>query len=267
MSEDKRRSDYTAANRLAWDQAAPVHAGHKLDEWLERFAKPDYSSLGEVATDFLRGIGVQGKAVAQLCCNNGRDLISIVRLGAKSGTGFDISAEFVAQGRHLATVAGVDCSFVAGDVYDIPASYDAAFDLAYVSIGALGWLPDLPAFFAIARRLLRPGGWLAIYEMHPILDVLEFEPGDPPPLRNSYFRTEPFRDSDGLDYFGGSRYDSAPTFWFYHKLSDVIQDCLDAGFRLHSFREYPHDISNVFAHLQQSSVPLPLCYTLTAQAG
>lgn len=264
-TSDERRV-YTAANRLAWDQAAPVHARQRMAEWLQRFATPGYSCLDEVASGMLLGIGLQNTTVAQLCCNNGRDLISIVRLGARSGVGFDISAEFIAQAELLADVARVDCRFVCGDVYEIPSAEDAAFDLAYVSVGALGWLPDLPAFFAVARRLLRPGGWLAIYEMHPILDMLEDEHEDPPPLRHSYFRTEPYVEAGGLDYFAGSQYESAPTFWFHHRLADVIQGCLEAGFCLRSFHEHAHDISNVFAYLEPNTIKLPLCYTLTARA-
>lgn len=261
------RSSYTAANRLAWNRAAPVHARQQMEQLLAGFARPDYTALDAIATGMLQSVGLQGRTVAQLCCNNGRELISMVRLGARSGVGFDISEEFVAQGRLLAAAADADCRFVAGDVYDIPAAYDAAFDLVYVSVGALGWLPDLPGFLGIARRLLRPLGWLAIYEMHPILDMLECEPADPPPLRYSYFRTEPYVESGGLDYFGASEYESPPTYWFHHTMAEVIGACLGAGLCLHSFAEYPHDISNVFAYLEPNTIKLPLSYTLTAQAS
>ena len=70
--------------------------------------------------------------------------------------------------------------FLACDVYAVPAEYDAQFDLVYISVGAFGWLPDLTGFLAVCARLLRPGGKLLIYEMHPILDMIEDMPNLPP---------------------------------------------------------------------------------------
>lgn len=261
------RSDYTAANRRAWDQAAPVHKRHRLERWLSEFSRPGHSCLDAVATDMLQGIGFRDREVTQLCCNNGRELISIANLGAGQRQGFDISAEFLDQARRLNEVSGSRCHFVRADVYEIPGSFDNSADLVYVSIGTLGWMPDLPAFLDVARRLLRPGGWLAMYEMHPILGMFDNEDQDPPPLRHPYFRTEPFRETDGLDYWEGTAYDSAPTYWFQHTMSDIIGGILDKGFEIRSFCEYDHDISEAFAYMGKLTVRPPLCFTLTARKG
>lgn len=260
-------SDYTAANRLAWDQAAPIHQQHRLDRWLADFTQTGHSCLDAVATDMLQGIGVRDRAVTQLCCNNGRELISIANLGAAPCQGFDISAEFLGQARLLNEVAGSRCRFEQADVYKIPHRFDQSADLIYISIGTLGWMPDLPAFLDVVRRLLRPEGWLAMYEMHPMLGMFDNEDQDPPPLRHSYFRTEPFIETDGLDYWEGTTYDSAPTYWFQHTLSDIIGGVLDAGFEIRSFREYDHDISEAFAYMDRVTVRPPLCFTLTARKG
>ena len=56
-------------------------------------------------------MGVQGKDVVQLCCNNGRELISIQRMGANRCVGVDISAAFIAQAEQLNDAAGADCTF------------------------------------------------------------------------------------------------------------------------------------------------------------
>jgi SAM-dependent methyltransferase len=260
-----QRNDYTEANRQAWNEAAPVHGRQKMDELRDGFRKPGYSCLDPVETAILKRIGVKGKAVAQLCCNNGRELLSVKNLGAGRCVGFDISESFIAQARELASIGGIDCEFLATDVYAIPAHFDGQFDLITITIGALGWMPDIGAFLAIPARLLRAGGQLFIYEQHPILNM--FEPGDAEPLmlRHSYFKAEPFRDTAGLDYWGGKKYDSKPMYWFSHKLSDVIGGCLAGGLAIESFREYGHDISNVFAEVAAQPIRPPMSYSLVAR--
>jgi SAM-dependent methyltransferase len=70
----------------------------------------------------------------------------------------------------------LDCQFVEGDIYQTAPEFDSAFDLVVITIGVLGWMPELGKFFDVAVRLLRPGGQLFIHEQHPITNMLE--PGD-----------------------------------------------------------------------------------------
>lgn len=261
-----QQNEYIAANRLAWNEVAPIHARQKFAQLLINFQQSGYSSLDAVETALLEQIGLDGKSVAQLCCNNGQELISIKNLGAGRCVGFDISDEFIAQAHQLNSAAQLDCEFVQGDVYNISDSYHGQFDLVFISIGALGWLPDLPRVFQIVARLLRPEGRLLIYEMHPILDMFEgSDQTDPPPLHHSYFRTEPYVDDMGLDYYGNTSYQAAPSYWFHHKLSDIFEGCLQNGLQIKAFREYDHDISEVFAHFAKLTIKPPLTYILLAQ--
>ena len=263
-----RRDEYTEANRAAWNEAAPVHADRTWAGLLEAFARPGHVSLHkEAEVETLLEVGVAGRAVAQVCCNNGRELISISNLGAGRCVGFDISDAFVEQARELNRAAGLDCEFVRCDAYAIPHEFDAAFDLVYVSIGALGWMPDLGGFLGACARLLRPGGVLFVYEMHPFLDMLEAGSDDPLKLHHSYFRTEPYVESGGLDYYGHESYASRTMYWFHHKVSDVIAGCLGSGLALERFVEFPHDISNNFAHLEALPVKVPASYLLLARKG
>ena len=261
-----KRDDYTAANREAWNEAAPIHARRTFDQLLTDFRQPGHSCLDALETRTLQDIGLAGKSVAQICCNNGRELLSVKNLGAGRCVGFDISEGFIAQARQLAEAGGIEAEFLATDIYRIPVRFDAGFDLAIITIGVLGWMPDLKAFFAILSRLLKPGGQLFIHEQHPIMGM--FEPGDPEPqpkLRHSYFRTDPFRDETGLDYWGHETYKSKPTYWFPYKLSDVITACLDNGLALEIFSEHEKDISNIFANVVAQPVLPPLSYRLIAR--
>jgi len=254
--------DYVAANRLAWNDAAPKHAESQYQKLLDSFAQPGYSYLAPFEQERLLTLGIEGKAIAQLCCNNGRELLSLKNLGAGRCVGFDLSEGFIEQARGLACAGGIACEFVGCNVYEIPADYDGAFDLVYITIGAMCWLEDLTACFAVVARLLRPGGQVFVYEMHPFLDMLEFDKNDPLHICHSYFKDDPFVDTSGLDYWTDSTYESAPCYSFHHKLSDIFGAVLGNGLAIRAFDEYAHDISNVFAHLEPLAIKPPLCYIL-----
>lgn len=258
-----KKDDITQQNRDAWEEAAPVHHHHNQAHLIADFGVSGHTCLDEIETELLKAIGLEGKDVAQLCCNNGRELISVKNMGAARCVGFEGTSGFVSQARELNTAAGQDCEFVEGDVYAIPAAFDADFDLVTVTIGVFNWMPDIDGFFAVAARLLRPGGKLFVYEQHPILDMIK--PGgkdDPVEWAYAYFDAEPYKSDQGLDYFAGEPYASKQMFEFTHTLSDVITAGLNAGLRLEHFKEYPHHISNTWYNVEHQGPPLPMSYTL-----
>ena len=106
----------TEANRRSWTQATCVHLQHRKVDLRERFAKPGYSTLDSLVTAKLREIGVAGKSVVQLGCNNGRELLSVLNLGAADGVGFDLSDEAIAEAPGLAAIAGKAARFVRSGV-------------------------------------------------------------------------------------------------------------------------------------------------------
>jgi ubiquinone/menaquinone biosynthesis C-methylase UbiE len=172
----------SAANRDAWNASADHHRNTSAWERLKAgINDPAFSGLDATATEILSTIGVSGKAVAHVCCNNGSELISIKTMGARECVGFDISSAFLDQARELAELAGRAVEFVEADANVLPAAYFGRFDVVVVTIGTLGWFPSLGSLFASLRKLLRPGGMLFVYEMHPVLEM--FEPDGSEPLR------------------------------------------------------------------------------------
>jgi SAM-dependent methyltransferase len=268
MDEGSRRA--IEANRAAWDQAAPHHrARARFAELLAGFARPGYSSLDAVARERLDAIGLAGRDVAQLCCNNGREILSVKNLGAGACVGFDQSAAFLDQARELAAAGDIDCRFVETDVNRVPAAFDAAFDIVLVTIGVFGWMPDLDAFMGVAARLLRPGGAFFVYEQHPITQMLEpGDPDDPFRLVHSYFKPEPFVETHAIVYDGTSAGEGEPHYWFVYSLSDILTACLAQGLAVEHLREYPHNISSAeWDQYEGRDAQLPLSYTLVARKG
>jgi len=260
----------TESNREAWNQASLVHQKTRKVNLREAFAKTDYSTLDEIETEALKKIGLKGKAIAQLCCNNGRETLSLVNLGAKSAVGFDISDEAIKEAITLRDISGLNCEFVRTNVYDIGEAYDDKFDLVYISIGALCWLPDLDKFFAIVSAMLKPAGRLFIYEAHPVLNMLaekdepEFDLENPFNVCNSYFKKEPWITTDGMDYIGGTKYDSKPAYSFSQPLTDIFTGIINNGIAIKSFTEFSHDLTESFRHLEKEN-RLPMSYLLIGE--
>ncbi|MBI9046389.1 MAG: class I SAM-dependent methyltransferase [Anaerolineaceae bacterium] len=256
---------FTDANRQAWNQAAGFHK-LQFEKYLQAFKEPGYSCLDDTALALLEKVEIKNKQVVQLCCNNGREILSIKNLGAARCVGFDISSEFISQGKQLAAAAQEDIGLYVLNIYDIPGRYFDGFDLVFISVGVLGWLPDLPRFFNLLNNLLISDGKVVIYEMHPILDM--FEPKktkDPLFPVDSYFRVEPFVSEEGLDYYENQEYESAASYWFHHKLCDIIQTSLQTGFELEYFQEYAHDLSKEYASFEHHKANYPLSYSLVSR--
>ena len=263
MNNSDKTKQFTMSNIVAWDEAASIHRPHTQADLIKSFSKPGFSVLDDVETKRLDALGVTGKDVAQICCSNGSELLSVKNMGAARCVGFDGAKEFVNQGRELAEACRLDVDFVCTDIYEISDKYAANFDIVTITIGVLGWMPDLNGFMAVVANLIRPGGALFIYEHHPILEM--FEPGEanaPLVWELSYFANEPYVDTGGMDYYSDKKYDAKPATSFSHTLAEVIMSGIDNGLAVEHFEEFPHHISATWYNVEESGIGLPMCYTL-----
>jgi uncharacterized protein YhfF len=84
--------DYIKCNKEAWEEAYE----HRKEGWgdniVDYIRNKEYPFLEKVLVDELKKYDLKDKNIAQFCCNNGRELLSLMKSGAKSGTGFDIAA-------------------------------------------------------------------------------------------------------------------------------------------------------------------------------
>ncbi len=259
--------DYTEANRESWNETAGLHARSQMAKLLESFANPDFTTFDVVEEALLTRVRVEGKRVVQAPCNNGRELLCLLRRGATSALGVDIAEGFLAQAEELtaATGLGERVEFLRSEVSAIPSEYDGRFDLFYVTVGSLGWMPRIDDYLQVVQRLLAPGGHLVVYEMHPMLDMFDEDKGLE--VRHSYFRTEPFEMAGEPDYFDPSQTVASRSFWFHHKLGDVLGSCLRHGLAIEHFEEFEHDISNSFRAFEAFEKRPPMCYALIARKG
>ena len=125
----------TEGNRLAWDETATRHREQPQWEQLKsRFSNPTFSTFDETITNVLNELPIQGKSVVQVGCNNGRELLSAMALGANVGFGIDQSGKFIEQADELTRISGRNCNYINANIYDLPVSVPTDFDcLLYTS--------------------------------------------------------------------------------------------------------------------------------------
>jgi SAM-dependent methyltransferase len=261
-----QRKQYTEANREAWNEVMPFHQKAAREKWDLAFSQPGYSCLDDIEMQQLRKIGIQGKDIAHLCCNNGIELLSLKNLGAGRCVGFDICDEAILEATQRAEMHHIDCQFIRTDVFDINHTFDRQFDMIYISVGCLGWLPDLVSFFNIAARLLRDDGIVFIHEEHPFSEMLPNDDAnqtDVLHIIDPYFKTEPYVDYGDLDYLGNTHYASQkPQYWFTHTFSDILMAMIDNHINILHLSEYDVDIANSKKRLEQANAGVPLSYIL-----
>lgn len=255
------REKYVASNKQAWNEVAPRHAAHNQAQLRERIAQGNYDWLADELVYMLQRVDVTGKSVVQIACNNGKDLLSVKNMGAGRCLGLDQADGFLEQARELTEITGHgdDVCFREADVYALPADLKGRFDIAMTTIGVLGWMPDLDGFFSAVSDLIVPGGHWVMEESHPVMMMYEpDENGGPSRLEHSYFQTEPFVETTGLDYFGHEQYASCPMYSFTHKMSDIVNAGVKVGLELQHMHEVGHDISNFCSDLETVAARPPL---------
>jgi SAM-dependent methyltransferase len=259
----------TSANRLAWDASAARHkAAADFERQLTGFADPAFSTFDSVIADVLRTQGVKGARAVQIGCNNGRETLSMLSLGAREAVGIDQSPAFLELAEQLRAVSphAARCRFVEANIYELPGDLEAGFDFALITIGVINWMPDLARFFKILSSLLSAGGRLVIYETHPVLDMFEPHAEVPHRLAYSYFRTEPFITDEEIVYDGSDTAKAPPSYWHFHTMGEIVTGCVEAGLQIRELTEYPRSNRepDYDVYVGQDA-QLPLCYTLVAE--
>jgi len=242
--------EHLAANRRNWDDRVPVHLASRfydVDRWME--SRPG-SRLREV--DALGD--VTGLDLVHLQCHFGLDTLAWADAGARVvGVGFSPVA--VRTARDLAVRAGLAerASFVCAAVQDAAGTLGhRTFDIVYVSLGALCWLPSVEQWAAQVAALARPGGRLYLHDSHPISWSLADEA---PLLTYTYFEEpEPFVDESQQTYTDADRpLASTRTYEWNHGIGEVVTALVNRGLRIDVLTEHDWTVRQRFPWLVESA--------------
>ena len=143
---------FKAAQKQAWAHFAP----------LEAITTPTAARLVKRA-----GIGA-GQQILDVGCGTGVVSVTAARLGAKV-TGLDLTPELLERARENSRIAGVEITWLEGDVENIPFA-DAAFDAVLSQFGHI-FAPRPEMAIGEMLRVLKPGGTIAFSTWPPELYV------------------------------------------------------------------------------------------------
>jgi predicted RNA methylase len=85
--------------------------------------------LEKALVEELINFDLKGKTIAQFCCNNGRELLSLYKMGAVYGVGFDIAENQISFANMTAKKLQMNCTFIATDILNIVSRFDNALTI------------------------------------------------------------------------------------------------------------------------------------------
>jgi SAM-dependent methyltransferase len=234
--------DRLADNRANWDDRTGIHVESRfydVEGWLGGEKQPssrwkdDVEMLGDVS----------GLRLLHLQCHFGMETLSWARLGAEV-TGLDFSPVAVDAARDLATRAGLAdrSTFVCGNVLEAAEVLDGhVFDVVYVSLGALCWLPSIDRWASQAAALVAPGGRFYIHDVHPLTQSFD---DDGTFLANSYFEeAEPMSGDWDMTYTDATRpITSTRQHEWNHGVGETASALVHHGLRIDRLDEYDWNV-------------------------
>lgn len=236
---DKSKSRLDATED-AWNLTAKKYAAgveHDVE-----FLRSGGLGLHEREKKTLSRLSPGGRAI-HLQCSHGRDTLSLLNLGFSEVIGVDLSMGMLTLARAKSERLGWPARWVHADVLDPPEELFWTADLVYTGKGSLPWVRDIARWAEVVRRLLRPAGFLYMYEGHP-LDWIWEPNADRHRVHTtrSYFDNEP-RPNEDFPAQAVERYAPrdrpAPTAWEYHwTLGEIVTAVVDAGLELEELAEH-----------------------------
>jgi len=273
---------YLQANRAHWDEAVAIHATSEF-YGVDRFLAGE-STLLQLDLDEVGD--VSGRSLLHLQCHFGLDTLSWARLGADV-VGLDFAPSAIATARDLAQRASLSAEFVESELYAAPQALAArlqTFDIVYVNLGALCWLPDVVGWARVCAGFLNNGGTLYVRDVHPVAWSLDDEraPGELS-LAYPYFQQDaPLRWSGDSDYADPSAaFHHQETFEWNHSLGEIVTAVIEAGCSIDFLHEHEWTVYQALPWMIESErgvwrLPfrdgkpdqrLPLTFSLRATKG
>jgi SAM-dependent methyltransferase len=260
-----------AANRANWDARTPVHVASRaydVERWLadQRGPRADEAAL----------LGpVDGKKLLHLQCHIGLETLAWARVGADV-VGLDLSPAAIAEAERLAHRARLEhrARFVCADVNNAAAALTGErFDIVYVSLGALCWLPSVQRWAHQVAAVLAPGGRLFLQDSHPVSHALHDD--DPVFVRSYFEEPEAVSYDDGMTYTDGPPLtDGKTSFEWNHGIGEIVSALIAEGLVLDSLVEHDWTRFGRFPWLSDDGTGrwiappekprIPLAFTLTA---
>lgn len=106
-------------------------------------------------------------------------------------TSADISERQLEHAQKIAAGLGLNIRFVCEDTTRLSQMEDNSFDLVYTSNGTHTWIAEIDTMYANIHRVLKPGAFSLMYDIHPFQRPFSGEPWKEPQIIKPYDETLP----------------------------------------------------------------------------
>ena len=216
-------------NRRSWDERVDTHW---TSEMYQRHVRNLRAGRPALRADLLEHAGdVAGLSLIHLHCHMGMETMSWSILGAEA-TGLDYSQPAINKAELLRDELQLDTQFVCANVYDAAEMVQQTFDIAFVSVGSLLWLPDLTRWAKVVAKLLKPGGRVLMNEVHPFVNVFDDEDQNVEKIgvKFPYLDTKPLVSECAGTYADlESQHENTKSVEYNHTLGTILNSLIDAG--------------------------------------
>ncbi len=237
MSADPSTQDAFEANRLSWDERVETHWASDMYQAHVRDLRAGGHCLKD---DAVRSLGdVTGRSLVHLQCHMGMETLSWASLGADV-CGLDFSQPAIDKAELLRDELNLKGQFVCANVYDAVEAIGRTFDIVFVSVGAICWLPDLDRWARVVADMLEPGGRLYMDEVHPFLDVFDDHDAEPGiAIKYPYLDAPPqVFDTPGSYAAPDATFENNRTYYFQHAIGTTLNALIKTGMVIDRFDEY-----------------------------
>ena len=159
----------------------------------------------------------KGKNILLPSSGDNHAAFAFALMGAKV-TSADISERQLENARRISDSWNLDIEYVCDDTTCLSEFVDGTFDLVYTSNGTLSWITDLEKMYRNIERILKKGGYSAMYDIHPFTRPFTMEAWKAPEIRKSY--DDVFPD-------------------LHWRVQDIVNALVRAGLRILEMAEIP----------------------------
>lgn len=193
-NKEKSMEDWLKQVKEDWNQTAdsPWYQSLRTDERINALLRQPtsafhpgvYAMLSSYIPDF------HGKKVLLPSSGDNHAAFAFALLGAEV-TSADISERQLENASAIAEKLRLSMDFVCDNTMELSQMENDAYDLVYTSNGTHAWIPDLHRMYHNISRVLKPGGYSMMYDIHPFQRPFTGEPWKEPKVSKAYRDTMP----------------------------------------------------------------------------
>ena len=191
----------------------------RTDEKIRRLKEKPESAFHPTVYDLIRKYlpDLEGKRILLPSSGDNHAAFALALMGARV-TSADISERQLENASAIAGQMGLEIEFICDDTMKLSHIRDQAYDMVFTSNGTLSWISDLDSMYQNICRVLKPGGYSVMYDMHPFNRPFSGEAWKEPHIVKSY--QDVFPD-------------------LHWRIQDIINSQIEAGLRICELAELP----------------------------